>query len=162
MQRMWGKYFVAEETEEISEKTTCKGNQRWTARLVENIFKTGKTEDTPQKTTCTGHSGVAQFVENILDLEETEDTPEKMTCTGIQHWLILLKTFECWKSKYKDASQLLYLTSKSLLTQFLKMQIIFVCPVEIQPVWLAGWSVIENCQEYYFAKLKPSPSWAEL
>ena len=93
MQRMWGKYFVTEETEEISEKTTCTGNQPWTARLVENIFKTGKTEDTPQKTTCTGHSGVAQFVENILDLEETEDTPEKMTCTGIHHWLILLKMF---------------------------------------------------------------------
>ena len=93
MQRMWGKYFVTEETEETSEKTTCTGNQPWTARLVENIFKTGKTEDTPQKTTCTGHSGVAQFVENILDLEETEDTPEKMTCTGIHHWLILLKTF---------------------------------------------------------------------
>ena len=44
---------------------------------------------------CTGDSRVAQFVKNILDLEETEDTPEKMTCTGIQHWLILLKTFEC-------------------------------------------------------------------
>ena len=39
------------------------------------------------------------------------------------------------------------------------MEIISVYLVEIQPVWLA---VIENCQEYYFAKLKPSPSWAEL
>ena len=83
-----GKYFVTEETEETSEKTTCTGNQPWTARLVENILNTGETEDTPQKTTCTGHSRVAQFVENILDLEETEDTPEKITCTGFQHWKI--------------------------------------------------------------------------
>ena len=42
------------------------------------------------------------------------------------------------------------------------MQIIHVCPMEIQPVWFAGRVVVENCQEYYFAKLKPSLSWAEL
>ena len=53
-------------------------------------------------------------------------------------------------------------TRKSLLTQFIKMQIIHVCPMEIQPVWFAGRVVVENCQEYYFAKLKPSLSWAEL
>ena len=27
MQRMWGKYFVTEETEETSEKASCTGNQ---------------------------------------------------------------------------------------------------------------------------------------
>ena len=77
------------------------------------------------------NSALANFVENVLNVEN-------------------LNT--------KIASQLLYLTSKSLLTQFLKMQIISVCPVEIQPVC----AVIENCQEYYFAKLKPSSSWTEL
>ena len=76
------------------------------------------------------NSALANFVENVLNVEN-------------------LNT--------KILSQLLYL-NKSLLTQFLKMQIISVCPVEIQPVC----AVIENCQEYYFAKLKPSPSWAEL
>ena len=76
------------------------------------------------------NSALANFVENVLNVEN-------------------LNT--------KILSQLLYL-NKSLLTQFLKMQIISVCPVEIQPVC----AVIENCQEYYFAKLKPSPSWAEI
>ena len=54
------------------------------------------------------NSALANLVENVLNVEN-------------------LNT--------KIASQLLYLTSKSLLTQ---MQIISVCAVEIQPVRLGG------------------------
>ena len=111
MQRMWGKYFVTEETEEISEKTTCTGNQPWTAGLVENIFRTGKTEDTPQKTTCTGHSGVAHFGSwrNWRYTRENDMHRNSPLANFVENVLNVenLNT--------KIASQLLYLTSKSFL-----------------------------------------------